>query len=65
MVKASSLTLGILKSLFLNAALDVVAEGWAATVDREKAQELMESFRGVGLRLAAILGTEPEYDTGL
>ena len=36
-VKASSLTLGILKSQFPNAAFDVVADGWAATVDRDKA----------------------------
>jgi hypothetical protein len=64
-VRASSFTLGILKSFFPNASLDVVADGWAATVDRNKARELVASFREIGLRLAGMLSTEPEYDTGL
>ena len=64
-VKASSLTLGILKSQFPNAALDGVADGWAATVDRDKAEQLMASFREVGRRLARMLSSEPEYDSEL
>ena len=50
-VKASSLTLRILKSQFSNAILDGVANGWAATVDRDRAEQLMASFREVGRRL--------------
>ena len=53
-VKASSLTLGILKSQFPNAALD-----------RDKAEQLMASFREVGRRLARMLSSEPEYDSEL
>jgi len=64
-VKVSSLTLDILKSQFPNAALDGVADGWAATVDRDKAEQLMASFREVGRRLARMLSSEPEYDSEL
>ena len=64
-VKASTLTLGILKSQFPNAVLDGVADGWAATVDRDKAEQLMASFREVGRRLARMLSSEPEYDNEL
>ena len=44
LTKAGVLTLGILKSLYPKAALDIVAEGWAAGTTEEKARELMESF---------------------
>ena len=64
-VKASSLTLSILKSQFPNAALEGVADGWAATMDRYKAEQLMASFREVGHTLARMLGSEPEYDSEL
>ena len=63
LIKAGSLTLGILKSLYPRAALDIVEEGWAAGTTQEKAQELMNSFRGAALKLASMLGTEPEYDS--
>jgi len=64
-IKARSMTLGILKSFYPKAALDIVAEGWAAGTNEEKAHDLMESFRDVAHKLAAMLGTEPEYDTEL
>ena len=64
-VKASSLTLGILKSQLPNAVLDVVADGWAATVDRERAEQLLDSFREAGRRLARMLSTETEHDPEL
>ena len=65
MALTGSLTLGILKSLYPKAALYIVAEGWAARTNEEKAHELMESFRDVARKLVAMLGTEPEYDTEL
>ena len=64
-MKASNLTLGILKSQFPNAVLGVLVDGWATTMDRERAEQLMDSFREVGCRLARMLSTEPEYDPEL
>ena len=63
LIKAGSMTLGLLKFLYPKAALDLIAD--SCGTNEEKAHELMDSFRGVALRLAAMLGTEPEYDTGL
>jgi hypothetical protein len=42
MRKASSLTLGIFKSLYPRANLDVVGEGFAATCSVDKATKLVE-----------------------
>ena len=64
-VKASSLTIGILKSQLPNAVLNVVANGWVVTVDRKRAEQLMDSFREAGRRLARMLSTEPEHDSEL
>ena len=65
LVKVSSLTLGILKSLYPKASLDVVADGWAAGVSLEKADEIVRSFKGVGTKIAAMIGTNPELDMEL
>ena len=57
LIKAGSLTLGIMKSMNPRAALDIVAEGWATGTTEEKAHELMDGFRGVARKLASMLGT--------
>ena len=64
-IKAGSLTLGILKSLYPKAALEVIADGWAAEITKDDACRLMQSFRDVAFKLVPMLGTEPEYGTGL
>ena len=65
LIKAGSLTLGIMKSLYPKATLDIVTEGWAVGTIEEKALELMDSFCGIARKLASMLGTEPKYDTEL
>ena len=62
LVKADSLTLGILKSLYPKASLYVVADGWAADISLEKADKTVRSFKGVATKIAAMIGTEPELD---
>jgi HEPN domain-containing protein len=42
--KASSLTLGILKSLYPRAELDAVGEGFATSYTEEEADDLVQSF---------------------
>jgi len=64
-MKACSLTLDILKSQSPNAVLDVAADGWAATVDRERTEQLMDNFRKARCRLARMLSTKPEHDSEL
>jgi len=64
-IKAGSLTLGTLKSLYPKATLEVIADGWAAGITEDDAHRLMKSFRDVAFKLVPMLGTEPEYDTGL
>jgi hypothetical protein len=44
MRKASSLILGILKSLYSQADLDTAADGFAATCTEEEVGELVQSF---------------------
>ena len=65
LVKASSLTLGILKSLYLKASLDVVEDGWAAGTSLAEADETTRSFKGVVTKIAAMIGTNPDLDTEL
>ena len=65
LVKASSLTLGILKSLYPRATLGVVADGWAVGTTLESANEIMQSFKGVATRIATMIGTNPEIDVEL
>ena len=64
-MKASSLMLGISKSQFPNTILDFDADGWAVTVDRESAEQLMDSFCEAGRRLARMLSAELEHDPEL
>ena len=65
LVKVGSLTLGILKSLYPKAVLDIVTDGWATGTTEEKSHELTGSFRSFSIKLAAMIGTEPHYDVGL
>jgi hypothetical protein len=44
MVKASGLTIGILKSLYPKANLDVAGEGFVATCKEDEATDLVQSF---------------------
>ena len=64
-VKASSQTLGILKSLYPRVDLDVVADGWAANMTPKTANETMASFRDVATRVATMIGTAPYLDVHL
>jgi len=59
-VKASSLTLGILKSLYPKASFDVVAEGWASGTSLAEAEETTQSFKGVATKIAAMIRTDPD-----
>ena len=65
LVKASSLTLGILKSLYAKASLDVVAEGWAAGTSLAEAEETTRSFKDVATEVAAMIGTDPDLNVEL
>ena len=65
LVKASSLTLGILKSRYPKASLDVVAEGWAAGTSLAEAEETTRSFKGVASKVAAMIETDPDLDAEL
>ena len=65
LVKASSMTLGILKSLYLKASLDVVAEGWATGTSLAEAEKTTRSFKGVATKIAAMIGTDPDLDAVL
>jgi hypothetical protein len=59
MLKASSLTLGILKSLYTKADLGVAGEGFAATFSEEEATTLVKSFLEMATRTVEMVNPAP------
>jgi hypothetical protein len=55
MRKASSLTLRILKSLYLKANLDAAGEGFTATCSEEEATNLVQSFMESATRVIEMI----------
>jgi hypothetical protein len=55
MWKASSLTLGILKSLYPRADLDAAGEGFAATCSEDEANKLVEDSTVTAARVIEML----------
>jgi hypothetical protein len=55
MRKASSLTLGILKSLYPRADLDAAGEGFAATCSEDEANKLVEDSTVTATRVIEML----------
>ena len=64
-INAGSLTLGILKSLYPKAMLEVIANGWPVGITEDDARRLMKSLCDMTFKLVPMLGTEPEYEVGL
>jgi hypothetical protein len=59
MLKASSLTLGILKSLYPRADLDAAGEGFAATCSDEEANELVKGFLDTATKIIEMIPSAP------
>jgi hypothetical protein len=59
MQKASSLTLGILKSLYPKADLGVAGEGFAATCTEEGATTLIKSFLEMATQIVEMVNPAP------
>jgi hypothetical protein len=58
MKQSTNLTLGILKSLYPRADLDVVGEGFAATCSDEEALKLVEDFAVTAGHIVDMLGVD-------
>jgi hypothetical protein len=59
MQKASSLTLGIVKSLYPKPDLGVAGEGFAATCTEEQATTLLKSFLEMATRIVEMVNPAP------
>jgi hypothetical protein len=55
MRKASSVTLGILKSLYPRADLDSTGEGFTTTCTKEEAEKLVEDFVEIVTRVIEMI----------
>jgi hypothetical protein len=61
MLKDSSLTLTILKSLYPRADLEAAGEGFAATFSDEEVKKLVKSFQDTATKIIEMIPSAPMW----